>query len=160
MYSSWELHTSECTRSNVKESKIQKFPGGISQTSRDTVCLLTQIFILLPPYFYETFFAPLSHFLTECLITGAFQLTVKDNLSLSNTSQNKEWMYWYKNTHFCSFFKNKTAYTFIAPSVMSLQRKIVSHIQSNQFLSQALLLAKWLIFVQCKCVWKISYTNI
>ena len=52
--------TWECIRSNLRESKIQKFSGGTCpQTPLDVVCLRTRIFTPLPPLtLIKPYFAP------------------------------------------------------------------------------------------------------
>ena len=52
--------TWECIRSNLRESKMQKFSGGACpQTPLDVVCLRTRIFTPLPPLtLIKLYFAP------------------------------------------------------------------------------------------------------
>jgi len=59
----------KCTRSNLRESKIQKFPGG-PPDPLDAMCLCTSTFTLFPPLTLINFILPpSSHFLDEGLHT-------------------------------------------------------------------------------------------
>ena len=116
----------ECTRSNVKESKIQKFPGGIPPDLPRCHVLTQQIFILLPSLLlWNLILPPLSHFLDEGLITSSraiqkLMLTVKCYILLK-IHRGPKWYYvhWLLILYMCLCLSGENMLCYISNSLLT-----------------------------------------